>query len=120
VFACSAERQSSARGIPSETRSERTSPPSLRPRQRGGQPLVVDPFAGSGNTLHWIKRHLPGAHAVGFELDPAVFEVSKRNLERLALPIELVHTDHLSGLSSLVISADRLLVAFVARPGERL
>jgi len=87
----------------------------------GGQPLVVDPFAGSGNTLHWIKRHLPGAHAIGFELDPAVFEVSKRNLERLALPIELVHTDHLSGLSSLVTSADRLLVAFVAPPwGEAL
>jgi len=87
----------------------------------GGRPLVVDPFAGSGNTLHWITHHLPGAQAMGFELDPTVFDVSKRNLERLALPIEFVHIDHLSGLSSLVTSADRLLVAFVAPPwGEAL
>jgi len=86
-----------------------------------GRPLVVDPFAGSGNTLHWITRHMPSAHAIGFELDHAVFDVSRQNLERLALPIELVHIDHLSGLSTLVSSADRLLVAFVAPPwGEAL
>src|SRR5262249_4587783 len=26
---------------------------------RQASPLVVDLFAGSGNTLHWILRHLP-------------------------------------------------------------
>jgi len=87
----------------------------------GGRPLVVDPFAGSGNTLHWITHHLRDADAVGFELDRAVFDVSRRNLERLALSIELVHVDHLSGLSSLETGAGRLLVAFVAPPwGEAL
>src|SRR6266540_1453135 len=27
--------------------------------------LVIDPFTGSGNTLYWMLRHLPGAHGVG-------------------------------------------------------
>ncbi len=27
--------------------------------------LVVDPFAGSGNTLYWLLRHLPGALGPG-------------------------------------------------------
>ena len=35
--------------------------------------LVVDLFAGSGNTLHWLLRHLPGARGVGFESDAGVF-----------------------------------------------
>src|SRR5215813_15306163 len=26
--------------------------------------LIVDPFAGSGNTLFWLRQHLPGARAV--------------------------------------------------------
>lgn len=82
----------------------------------GGRPLVVDPFAGSGNTLHWIVRHLRGAEALGFELDPVVFEVSRRNLDRLALSIDLVNTDHLTGLSGLDVGADRLLVVFIAPP----
>ena len=32
---------------------------------------------------HRSRHHLPGAHAIGFELDPAVFDPSKRNLEKL-------------------------------------
>src|SRR5262245_32555562 len=37
------------------------------------RPVLIDPFAGSGNTLCWLARHLSVAHAFGFELDPAVF-----------------------------------------------
>jgi hypothetical protein len=44
---------------------------------------VVDPFAGSANTLYWIRRHLPRSRAVGFELDEAVYEASDRNLSIL-------------------------------------
>jgi len=29
--------------------------------------LVVDPFAGSGNTLYWLLRHIPRARGIGFE-----------------------------------------------------
>src|SRR5712691_7606185 len=35
--------------------------------------LVVDLFAGSGNTLYWLLHHLPGAQGLALELDPGVF-----------------------------------------------
>jgi hypothetical protein len=41
--------------------------------------LVVDPFAGSANTLYWIARHLPGARPLGFETDPGVYALTSRN-----------------------------------------
>ena len=86
-----------------------------------GATLVVDPFAGSGNTLHWIMRCLPGAGGVGFELDPIVFELTKRNLAALALPIELVNTNHQAGLAGVALGADQLLITFIAPPwGEAL
>jgi len=43
--------------------------------------VVIDPFAGSCNTLLWILRHLPNSEGVGFEADPQVFELTHRNLE---------------------------------------
>src|SRR5215471_15649222 len=69
----------------------------------GGTPqaLVVDPFAGSGNTLYWLLRHLPGAHGLGFELDPGVFELTRRNLLIMGLPIEVLNVDFVAGLSRI-------------------
>src|SRR5262249_7525968 len=49
--------------------------------------LVVDPFAGSGNTLYWLLRHMPGARGLGFEIDSGVFELTRNNLAILGLPI---------------------------------
>src|SRR5262252_4493398 len=49
--------------------------------------IVVDPFAGSGNTLYWLLRSLPRARGLGFELDFGVFQLTRRNLSLLALPI---------------------------------
>jgi hypothetical protein len=62
--------------------------------------VVIDPFAGSANTLDWMQRHLPGSRAVGFELDEAVYEASRRNLSILSLDLELLQVDHESGLRS--------------------
>src|SRR5689334_8671101 len=45
--------------------------------------MVVDPFAGSGNTLYWLLRYLPGAQGLGFELDPGVFQLTRQNLSIL-------------------------------------
>lgn len=78
--------------------------------------LVVDPFAGSGNTLYWILRQLPGARGVGFELDDGVFPLTQANLSRLALPIQIEHTDYLQGLNGLVADEGGLVVIFVAPP----
>ncbi len=78
--------------------------------------LVVDPFAGSGNTLYWLLRHLPGAHGLGFELDAGVFGVTQQNLAELALPIDILNTDYRSGLTGVSVAEDQLLIAFIAPP----
>jgi hypothetical protein len=78
--------------------------------------LVIDPFAGSGNTLYWMLRHLPDARGLGFELDATVFQLTSRNLAALALPIDMVNTDYLSGLAGATVPADHLLITFIAPP----
>jgi len=78
--------------------------------------LVVDPFAGSGNTLYWLLRHLPGARGVGFELDEGVFQLTRQNVAVLALPIEVLNVDHVRGLRDLSVVSDEDVVAFIAPP----
>lgn len=41
-------------------------------RAAPASPVVVDLFAGSGNTLSWIKWHTGARRAIGFELDDVV------------------------------------------------
>jgi hypothetical protein len=78
--------------------------------------VVVDPFAGSGNTLYWLLRHLPGARGVGFESDPGVFQLTQQNMAALALPFDVVNVAYLSGLAGLSVAPDELLVVFIAPP----
>jgi hypothetical protein len=78
--------------------------------------LVLDPFTGSANTLYWMLRHLPGAHGLGFEHDPVVFQLTSRNLAILNLSIEISNRDYKAGLSTLTMAQDRLLIAFIAPP----
>src|SRR5260370_31246482 len=59
------------------------------PRTPGARAQVVDLFAGSGNTLYWLLRHLPGSRAVGFESDAAVFRLTRPNIAPLAVAIGL-------------------------------
>jgi hypothetical protein len=83
--------------------------------------LIVDPFAGSANTLHWLQRHLDADRGVGFELDDGVYGLTRGNLAILNSKIELVHGDYAAGLAALDVPNDCLLVAFVAPPwGEAL
>src|SRR5262245_21567396 len=78
--------------------------------------VVLDPFAGSGNTLYWLLRYLPGGRGTGFESDAAVFRLTRQNVSALALPIDVLNVDHLSGLASLTVARDELLIAFIAPP----
>src|SRR5580765_59179 len=83
--------------------------------------LVLDPFAGSGNTLYWLLHHLPGSQGLGFELDTRVFELTRKNLSILGLPIEILNVDYVAGLSRIHTAPGSLLVVFVAPPwGEAL
>jgi len=87
-------------------------------RRRSAVPgvVVVDPFAGSCNTLDWIVRHLPGSEGIGFELDAQVHELTRRNLEILERPIALHRGDYRTLLGMLPVPVDRGLVVFVAPP----
>ena len=78
--------------------------------------MVVDPFAGSCNTLYWLTRRLPGSRAVGCELDDQVFRHTRQNLANLGLPIGLLHAEYTTAVGELIISASELVVAFLAPP----
>jgi len=78
--------------------------------------LAVDLFAGSGNTLYWLKRHMPGARGLGFELDAGVFRLTHQNLAALAMPIDILNADYRSGMTDASVAADELLIAFIAPP----
>jgi hypothetical protein len=81
----------------------------------GGR-FVIDLFAGSGNTLYWLSRHLPGARALGFELDDAVSALTRSNIAALNLPIALEHVDYDAGLTRVSVPSGDLIVVFVAPP----
>jgi hypothetical protein len=85
----------------------------LAPQMRA---LVVDPFAGSGNTLYWLLRHMPGALGVGFESDAGVFRLTRQSMATLVLPVDILNTDYLSGLTGISAAPDELLIAFIAPP----
>jgi len=86
----------------------------LKPSTR--QWLVIDPFAGSCNTLFWILRQMPNSEGVAFESDQQVFELTRRNLEVLRQKINVVHGDYLTLLAERHSPEDRGVVAFVAPP----
>ncbi len=83
--------------------------------------IVIDPFAGSGNTLYWITRHLEPDRSVGFEQDDLVFELTHRNLSIMGLGIDVLHDSYQRGLAKLSVSDDELVILFISPPwGEAL
>ena len=81
--------------------------------------VVVDLFAGSANTLHWIARHADARRAIGFELDDAMFGLTRANLSVVGLDIDLLHDSYERGLRALGEPDEDLLIIFVAPPWGR-
>jgi len=77
---------------------------------------IVDPFAGSCNALYAILRHLPGAKGIGFEVEPAVFDLTTQNIAHLGAPIELVNGSYKDLVGSRRHPSDHLVVVFLAPP----
>lgn len=77
---------------------------------------MVDCFAGSCNGLASILRHLPGAEGIGFEFEPAIFEMSSRNIASLGAPITLLNGDCRTLLGAHRVPSGRHVVAFLAPP----
>ena len=78
--------------------------------------VVVDPFAGSGNTLYWLTRHVQPERSVGFELDDVVFALTRENLSIMGLGIEVLHEGYETGLAGLNVADDALVIVFVSPP----
>jgi hypothetical protein len=55
---------------------------------------VIDPFAGSCNTLYWILRYVPNSQGMACEFDRQVYELTKRNIAGLDRTIDLQHGDY--------------------------
>ena len=89
---------------------------SVAERMPSSQLVVIDPFAGSCNTLFWILRHLSNSEGIAFESDQRVFELTHRNLAALDQRIELVHGDYVRLLEQRHVLEDRGIVVFVAPP----
>jgi hypothetical protein len=80
------------------------------------QYTVIDPFAGSCNTLFWVLHHLPNSQGVAFELDPQVYELTASNVASLQTPIKLHFGDYQSLLPDQDIPPVNDIVAFLAPP----
>jgi hypothetical protein len=81
-----------------------------------GDFTVVDPFAGSCNTLYWILREVPRSTGLAFELDRHVYALSAGNIARLDHPIVLLAGDGGRLLDDVAIPPDHTVIAFVAPP----
>jgi 16S rRNA G966 N2-methylase RsmD len=77
---------------------------------------VVDPFAGSCNSLYWILRHVGNSKGIAFEIDRTIFEITKRNLSSLDMDIELVNGDYKSLLRNYRVPGDCFIIVNVAPP----
>ena len=78
--------------------------------------VVLDPFAGSGNTLLWLARSLGPRVAIGFELDDVVAATTQRNAELLDLPMVVHHEPYERGIYEVREEPDDLIVVFLAPP----
>src|SRR5262245_34822211 len=77
---------------------------------------VIDPFAGSCNTLYWILRHVPQSTGIAFELDPQIYALTRRNIAGLDRTITLTHGGYETLLAARTVPDDSAIIVFVAPP----
>lgn len=77
---------------------------------------VIDPFAGSCNTLYWVLRHVASSEGLAFELDPRVFELTRNNIAGLDRRITLKRDNFLATIDGHDLPVNHALIVFVAPP----
>jgi hypothetical protein len=83
---------------------------------KGTPVTVIDPFAGSCNTLYWMLRHVASSKGFAFEFEPQVFELTRRNISSLDRRITLQQGDFLATIDTHELPANHALIVFVAPP----
>ena len=105
----------SARGTPWLQQLLLTSPRSrvlgVFPPRRSRSIRLSDP-----GTRCWIALHVPASQALGFEVDPVVYRLTKRNLVLVSSVLDVRNVDYEVGLSSVRPPPGALVIAFVAPP----
>jgi hypothetical protein len=86
----------------------------LHPAQPGF--TVIDPFAGSCNTLFWILRDVRNSEGIACEFDPQVYDLTRRNIANLDCKIELLQGDYRTLLKNRPLPPGHGLIVFVAPP----
>ncbi len=92
-------------------------------RRRNRRYATIHGPGARRRSIRGLRQHtvlapaaLPGASAVGFESDAGDFRLTRQNISALALPIDILNTDYLSGLAGLSVASEDLLIAFIAPP----
>jgi hypothetical protein len=78
--------------------------------------IIIDPFAGSCNSLYWLLHHVRDAKGIAFELDQSIFQITKQNIRFLDREIELINGDYKSLLVNYKFPPEYLMIVFVAPP----
>lgn len=82
----------------------------------GRATAAIDLFTGSGNSLYHLAKSTHAAVSVGFELDDAVYELTRRNFERIGFQPRFEHGPYQELLRPDVIPGEYLCVVLVSPP----
>jgi hypothetical protein len=77
---------------------------------------VVDPFAGSCNTLYWVVKSVPRSTGIGFENNKKVYGLASSNLARLGASLRLEPWDESQGLAEVAKMQPEALIMIVSPP----
>lgn len=93
-----------------------TSPPSPRARPQVPARWSSIPSRVRATRSTGSRATFPALRAVGFELDPAVFRASRRNLSIIGADVALIHERNEAALPALDIPEGHLLIVLIAPP----
>lgn len=79
-------------------------------------PIVIDLFAGSGNTLFHIASKLKAITSLGFEKNFQLFHKTKSNFNLINFKCEWVHGDSLELISQYTFDTSTPLVFIISPP----
>ncbi len=82
----------------------------------GRSPSAVDLFTGSGNSLYHLARHMSAVIIVGFELDDAVYELTRENFQKIHFHALFERGSYHTLLRPEVLPRENPCVVLVAPP----
>lgn len=82
----------------------------------GRLPSAIDLFTGSGNSLYHLARNTNAMTTVGFELDNTVYELTRKNFEKIHFQARFERGSYQSLLRPDLLPSENPCVVLVAPP----